>query len=362
MSERKLLNINLDLFKIPDKTRKKNPKKPKNEMPKIKMNIGRNNVKSIRQKVMKLIRQRQQDDYTKIFSEKNDRASQPIIQSDAVDKIKSQLAESVDFLSSLAKKESVPLNKTLKNSVFDSPPFDSPPFDSPPVSLELPNVFDEISTIGMPLIVPTQIKLPVYAPIQEPPHGCMKYGGKKPTFRNWVTQKNLDMPMSMPINASSSAVITIPTKPPSNIEEWRKKHRGGAANQDSLRSEIHLKKEKYKLKTADEKKQNHKLRQYKRRKIFKRTYKIGRHKTRPQIGVLVSNRTIRNNITTQCQLLKQTPIQDVKKALIKKGLIKIGTLAPNEVLRKMYETVSMVCGEVQNHNSENMLYNYIHGA
>jgi hypothetical protein len=102
-----------------------------------------------------------------------------------------------------------------------------------------------------------------------------------------------------------------------------------------------------------------KIRYKKRKKIFKRTYRIGRSKTEPKVGVLVSNKTIRNRISTEAQLLKQTPIQDVRRFLIKKGFIKVGTNAPNDVLRKMYETVSLVCGEIQNHNPENLLYNFV---
>jgi hypothetical protein len=74
--------------------------------------------------------------------------------------------------------------------------------------------------------------------------------------------------------------------------------------------------------------------------------------------VLVSNKTIRKNITTKKTLLQQTSIQDIKKFLIKKGFIKVGSIAPNDVLRKMYETVNMMCGDVQNHNPDNLLYNY----
>jgi hypothetical protein len=105
-----------------------------------------------------------------------------------------------------------------------------------------------------------------------------------------------------------------------------------------------------------------KIKYLKRKKIFKRTYHIGRSKVAPKIGVLVSNKTIRSRISTSAQLLKQTPIQDVRKFLIKKGFIKVGTNAPNDVLRKMYESVSLVCGEVQNHNPENLLYNFIHDS
>ena len=105
-------------------------------------------------------------------------------------------------------------------------------------------------------------------------------------------------------------------------------------------------------------KQNNKPKKMKRKKTIRRTYKIGKSKINPKIGVLVSNKTIRSNISTKSQLLKQTPIEEVKKFLIKRGMIKVGSITPNDVLRKMYESSSMMCGEVYNHNPENLLYNY----
>jgi hypothetical protein len=85
---------------------------------------------------------------------------------------------------------------------------------------------------------------------------------------------------------------------------------------------------------------------------------VGKSKHYPKVAVLVSNKTLRNQTTTKMQLLKQTSIEDVKRELIKKGLIKVGSTAPTDVLRKMYESVALVCGDVQNHNPENLLYNY----
>lgn len=78
----------------------------------------------------------------------------------------------------------------------------------------------------------------------------------------------------------------------------------------------------------------------------------------PKISVLISNRSIRNKVSTDGQLLKQKPIEEIKKYLIKHGLIRVGTTAPNDVLRKMYECSVMMCGEVQNHNPDNLLYNF----
>ena len=46
--------------------------------------------------------------------------------------------------------------------------------------------------------------------------------------------------------------------------------------------------------------------------------------------------------------------------LVKKGFIKVGSSSPNDVLRKMFETAKMMCGEMENHNPDNLLYNYFH--
>jgi len=59
-------------------------------------------------------------------------------------------------------------------------------------------------------------------------------------------------------------------------------------------------------------------------------------------------------------MLKQTPIQDIKKYLIKNGFIKVGSIAPTDVLRKLYETAMLACGEIHNYNPENLIYNYFH--
>ena len=97
----------------------------------------------------------------------------------------------------------------------------------------------------------------------------------------------------------------------------------------------------------------------KQRKIIRRTHKVGRSSVAPKISVLVSNKTLRNRVTTKKQLLKQKSIQEVKRYLIKHGVIRVGSTTPNDVLRKMYESMSLVCGEIQNHNPDTLLYNYL---
>ena len=97
----------------------------------------------------------------------------------------------------------------------------------------------------------------------------------------------------------------------------------------------------------------------KQKRTLTRTFFLGKSKHYPHVGVLVSNKTIRKETSHKIQQLRHTPIEEVRRVLIRKGLIKVGSPAPNDVLRKMYESISLVCGEVQNHNPENLLYNYL---
>ena len=119
-----------------------------------------------------------------------------------------------------------------------------------------------------------------------------------------------------------------------------------------IASVYHQKEEK--LKNLKKKKRRY------QKKTIKRTYKIGRSRIKPQISVLVSNKTMRNNILEKKQMLNQVPIQDIRRYLIKHGFIKVGSNTPNDVLRQMYISAMMVCGEIQNHNEDNLMYNFLY--
>tara|TARA_B100000927_G_C16353231_1_gene424193 strand:+ start:150 stop:497 length:348 start_codon:yes stop_codon:yes gene_type:complete len=103
-----------------------------------------------------------------------------------------------------------------------------------------------------------------------------------------------------------------------------------------------------------------KLNFLKQKKTVRRNYKVGRSNVFSKVAVLVSNKTIRNNIMNKSQELKHISLENVRRYLIKRGFIRVGSSAPNDVLRKMYETANLMCGEVENHNTENLLYNYLH--
>jgi hypothetical protein len=163
--------------------------------------------------------------------------------------------------------------------------------------------------------------------LNQPKYGCLK-NGVLPTYKNWVnaTQKNRPV-----------------TEQPMPDQK----------NDNLLRaSELKQRMEKLNARQPVKRRQ-------KQKRIVRRTFKIGKSTVVPRVAVLVSNRTIRNKVSTENQLLKQKPIEEIKRYLIKRGLIRVGTTAPNDVIKKMYECSMMMCGEVQNHNPDNLLYNFL---
>ena len=95
-----------------------------------------------------------------------------------------------------------------------------------------------------------------------------------------------------------------------------------------------------------------------KRTTKKSTYKLGKIKDKNRIGVFIKNRETQKNIKHEVSLLKQKSIQDIKNYLRSKNLIKVGSDAPNDVLRKIYED-SILSGEITNINTNNMVYNYL---
>ncbi len=177
-----------------------------------------------------------------------------------------------------------------------------------------------------------------------PSYGCLK-GGVKPTYRQYY-QLNTPHLTSMP--PSHQHNLTQRQYPPSALMPHSVPPVVHTSNQvtDLVRA------------AAEGGGSVPKLIYPKQKRTVRRTFSIGKSKTQPKVSVLVSNRTIRRNITTKTHEMKQTSMHDVKLFLIKRGLIRVGTSAPNHVLRQMYESATLLCGDVYNHNPDTLLYNF----
>jgi hypothetical protein len=94
------------------------------------------------------------------------------------------------------------------------------------------------------------------------------------------------------------------------------------------------------------------------RKKVKKHRTLGKHKGK--ISVLVKNYDTRRKIERECAVLKETPIGVVKDFLRERGFIKMGSSAPDHILRQIYESC-FLSGDVNNLNGENLLHNYLNG-
>ena len=94
------------------------------------------------------------------------------------------------------------------------------------------------------------------------------------------------------------------------------------------------------------------------RKKITRTckYKLGKRGNR--VSILIKNGKTRKLVQHEHALLKKKSILDVKNYLRKKNLLKIGSEAPPEVLRQIYES-SILSGDLENKSKETLIHNYM---
>ena len=74
--------------------------------------------------------------------------------------------------------------------------------------------------------------------------------------------------------------------------------------------------------------------------------------------MLIKNRNTRKRVLDAQRDLKRESITDVKNYLKKHGMIKVGSLAPNDVIRKIYES-TMLSGDITNRNKDTLLHNFM---
>jgi hypothetical protein len=220
-------------------------------------------------------------------------------------------------------------------------------------------VFQNVVNSG-PLPLPS-ISLP------KPAYGCLK-GGTLPTFR---TLKSRDIASSsLPYTTNiSNPLAHSPSELERGIGQTQNElNIGGGKKMTPEQQRAELKqflehKKEEKLRVERVKRQRGIMKPSKKQKrTTTRTFRVGKSKHYPRVGVLIPNKTIRTQVLAKKQKIRETPLEDVRRYLIKKGLIRVGSSCPNDVLRQMYESSMMMCGEIQNHNPDNLLYNYLHNG
>jgi hypothetical protein len=194
-----------------------------------------------------------------------------------------------------------------------------------------PSVLFPTGGLEIPGIIP-QTLLPS-SQIPLPKFGCLK-NAKLPTYRQMMRSGSSEPVGSMPHGGKDHSGPNGPND----------KKRGDIAYQKALLEKIDA--------SIGGKKEDS---EQKKRHV--RTYRVGRI-NKGQVSVLLSNKAIRRNITQKKRDLRRIPIQKVRQELVKKGFIRMGSTAPDNVLREIYENVEMI-GQVKNFSPDILMHNLL---
>ena len=207
------------------------------------------------------------------------------------------------------------------------------------------------------------------------PYGILK-GGTKPTYRDWnKTQRN-----NIVTNPSAALIIQDSTINKEKIEREQrlqnlreklkiKQEEVNAQNKDIMITHDLIQKPNIvtnienvnssSVHVDENNLLNEQIIAIKKitKKTIKRKYTLGRSKIKKTIAVLIKDRGTRKKILNAQKDLKKNSINDIKLYLRDHNLIKVGSNAPNDIIRKMYES-SMLAGEITNSNAEILLHNF----
>ena len=220
------------------------------------------------------------------------------------------------------------------------------PFSSPSVYEIQPNIQNNPAAIPNVVTIQPFIPPPMNSSIlisPAPPYGILK-NGTLPTYKKYM--KNMTFNQHNPIsNYRTNTVVhqpqnyIVPSQPPLAPPPFMENASSSSPSYSVC----------YPPPSNIQK------------KLKKTTYKFhtGKDLKKGICSVLVPNQSAKDQIIKNTKSLKQTNMKDIKKYLLKRDLIKSGTTAPNDVLRTMYETANLICGELENHDKDIMLHNFI---
>ena len=378
---KKTIDINPDLFNVGGKTRKNRDKKQKpTNVPLISPNVLKN-------KLLKRIKEHKKKETEGLDNNKkklpdpssvsnkntNTNVGKPNLVN--LEEYNDEFNDSINYLQTLSKQkkeneqksvsEANKLRlkadlerKTLKN--YQSL-LSGGETNLPHVNIDLPK---ELEEFAVPIIIQPQEQIVTlarpYTVDNSVPYGCLK-GGLKPSYKDWNrTQKNMivtDPKLSVVIDPKVSErenrlkqlkdkikekhnSIDVTITPQLEDNAVNPVISGGVANATES------------LATGSQEMVNKQF----LKKTIRKKYTLGKTKNNRTVGVLIKDRNTRKQVLTAQRELKKKSVNDIKTYLKDHNLIKVGSSAPNDVIRKMYEA-SMLAGEITNSNADTLLHN-----
>lgn len=313
MTDKKTISINPELFKISsNKT-----KKQKTNIPTI--------SSSLKNKFLK-----------KVANSKNEKLkNKKIFVQDPLEN--NEFENSIQYISNLIhdeKKENL-YNKSIKQH------------STQPIIPVMTELAMELQEEVLPEPLSTSTLSLNYKVDNEIGYGCLK-NGIKPNYRNWIkTKKN----NCLEENTKPIKQTFIQTAEEIPLQTFIQTSEEIPLIQQPPLQQLALQEKKQKEIISIPK-------EHLVKKTIKKTYTLGKSKMYRKIGLLLKNKTIKQKVLDAQKELKKTDIKSIKKYLVDKGLIKIGSNAPVDVLKELYENAKLT-GEVSNSNKETLLYNFI---
>lgn len=81
-------------------------------------------------------------------------------------------------------------------------------------------------------------------------------------------------------------------------------------------------------------------------------------KSKGTVRVLIKDREMYAKIERDKKKIDKRSMSDIRDYLRKRGLYKIGSTAPDDILRDIYKN-AILTGEVENHNSSTLMHNFL---
>jgi hypothetical protein len=390
---KKTIDINPDLFNIGAKTRKNREKKQKpTNVPLISPNVLKNKLLK-RIKEHKIKETEGLENNKKKLSDSNNSSisiSNSITNSSKpnlvdLEAYSDEFSDSINYLQTLSKQkkenEQKAANeanklrlkedlerKTVKN--YQSILSNNNISNLPPVNIDLPKELEEqlvyVNTNQIGGFNTTPQARP-YNVDNNVPYGCLK-GGLKPSYKDWnKTQKNMivtDPKLSVVVDSN----VVSDRENRLNKLKSKIKEKQNIALTNTVAVPVNtvavpVNTVAVPVNTVVAPTNNvitPEITEHKQ--ILKRTirkkYTLGKTKNNRSVGVLIKDRNTRKQVLMAQRELKKKSINDIKTYLKDHNLIKVGSNAPNDVIRKMYEA-SMLAGEITNSNSDILLHNLL---
>lgn len=360
MSNIKPITINPDLFKVGGGTKKERPSHNKTQkISTIKNNIQPNKLKRDLLQKIKNYKQKEKNSTENVErksiqnndSNKNNRERKGIyknLDTTENNEFQNEFMKSLNFLQQLSQKGR---NKTMK-------------VNRPIINIDVPDNLKE-NYDNDPKLVTTNNEN------GDVPYGCLK-NGNKPTFRQWknYTVKNTSY--------KEPQLVNLPVKSESmnNVQDNKTNTNESTLNDvenervsNEINNEINneIKREVSQVINNN----NNNIHDIQNQNTYynsnpnnsyistkTKTIKYHLGKKNRKVSILIKNAATRKKINAEHNKIKRTSVLEMKNYLRKHNLLKAGSEAPNDIIRKLYEQC-LLSGNINNTNKDNLLHNYL---